>query len=319
MSEHYETLEFVDTRSFLDALRRSNPLWLQSGASLTPWVFRGQGNADWALAPSAWRATIPQSSFFKRILAGIDQKHAQKVIDHHHGLPTDLQIDIERVRHQIAQRRYEFLQVNAFVSLADELGMNVPGGFLSNHIPIDFVPHDSVWQHPHPAYALAQHHGMATRLIDWTQNPLYAAFFAAEAPDDTSGQIAVWALNSIFTNLHQLSGVLRHDWREFRVPRSQIGFLHSQAGLFTYHGSADLFYVLNGDWPSMERQIEEGALKKLILPSSEAAELRRLLFAEGVSRAHLMPTLDNVRHTLHSHWEEAASAESSSFKDGLED
>ncbi len=51
----------------------------------------------------------------------------------------------------------------------------------------------------------------------------------------------------------------------------------------------------------MERQIEEGALKKLILPSSEAAELRRLLFAEGVSRAHLMPTLDNVRHTLHSH------------------
>ncbi len=319
MSEHYETLKFLDARSFLDALRRSNLRWLQSGSSLTPWVFRGQGNADWALVPSAWRATISQTPFFKRILASIGQEYAQKVIDQHHGLPTDLQIDIERVRHQIAQRRYEFLQVNAFVSLADELGMNVPGGFLSNRIPSEFVPDDSIWQHPHPAYALAQHHGMATRLIDWTQNPLYAAFFAAEAPDDPSGEIAVWALNSIFTNLHQLSGVLQHDWREFRVPRSQIGFLHSQAGLFTYHGSADLFYVLNGDWPSLERQIEEGALKKLVLASSEAAELRRLLFAEGVSRAHLMPTLDNVRRTLHSLWEEAASAESSSFNDDSKD
>ncbi|MCU0711563.1 MAG: FRG domain-containing protein [Pirellula sp.] len=300
MSENYETLPFVDARSFLDALRRSNPRWLHRGASLTPWVFRGQGNADWQLVPSAWRATIPQSSYCKRILAGIDQKHAQKVIDHHHRLPTDLQIDIERVRHQIAQRRYEFLQVNAFVSLADELGMNVPGGFLSNHIPIDFVPHDSSWQHPHPAYALAQHHGMATRLIDWTQNPLYAAFFAAEEPYEDCLEMAVWALDTMYlrTQLH---------WRELRVPRSQIGFLHAQAGLFTYNYCADHHFVLEGKWPLIEDIATSDALKKLTLRRSEAGELRRLLFAEGISRAHLMPTLDNVRHTLDSLWEEAAT------------
>lgn len=300
MSENYEVLQFEDARNFLEVIRRSNPRWLQDGSSLTPWVFRGQGNANWDLVPSAWRESIPETPFFKNILATIDLKHAQRVIDGHHGLPTDMQLDIERVRQQIAQRRFEYFQVNAFVTLADELGMTVPGGFLSNTIPSDLIPHDLYHEHPHPAYGLAQHHGMKTRLIDWTQNPLYAGFFASEAPDMDVDRIAVWALNT--------SQLFRqHEWREFRIPRSQIGYLHAQAGLFTYNYAADFHFVLNGKWPCFQNITTPETLKKLILPTSEAGELRRLLFAEGISRAHLMPTLDNVRHTLDSLWEEAAA------------
>jgi hypothetical protein len=300
VSEQFETLMFEDARSFLESIRRSNPRWLQNGASLTPWVFRGQGSADWSLIPSAWRPSVSKTSFFQRILSSIDQNQAQKVIDCHHGFPTDTHIDIERVRLQIAQRRYEFIQVNAFVSLADELGMNVPGGFLQQSIPNDFIPHDAYLEPPHPAYGLAQHHGMKTRLTDWTQNPLYAGFFAAESPDVNSKEIAVWALNTM-----QL--LQQREWRELRIPRSQIGFLHAQAGLFTYNYAADLYFVLDGKWPQIENIMTPETLKKLTLPISEAGELLRLLFAEGVSRAHLMPTLDNVRHTLDSFWEEAAS------------
>ena len=52
----------------------------------------------------------------------------------------------------------------------------------------------------------------------------------------------------------------------------------------------------------LEDDCEDGFLFQLTLPSSEASELRRLLFAEGISRAHLMPTFDNIKATLQAHW-----------------
>ena len=286
VSENFETTTFSSAREFLDAIRRSNPRWLQCNATLTPWMFRGQGNSEWNLTTSAWRPRIDSDSNFRAVVATITDEIVNDVVEANRGLLGNSELDAVAVHRQIAQRRFEFLQVQAFTSLADELGMHVPGGFISHKLPHKLIPSDP----PHPAYALAQHHGMATRLLDWTQNPLNAAFFAAENPEEPLGAIAVWALNG--------RALLDTEWSEFRVPRSQVGFVHSQAGLFTYHKSADLSYVLDGVWPSIEEACSPESLKKLVLPSSETKELRRLLFAEGVSKAHLMPTFDNIKETL---------------------
>lgn len=294
MSRSTESIRFDSAAEFLAALRRSNPRWLRPKASLVPWVFRGQSNADWALSPSAWRERVHQDHHYRDVLSSIEYSHVSEVIELNRESMEGESPDAERFKRQIAQRRFEYLQVRAFLDMADELGFDVPGGFMSDRIPWRLDPSESTTESLHPGYALAQHHGMPTRFLDWTQNPLIAAFFAAENPANMQGEIAVWALHPL--------GLFETEWQEYRVPRSTIGFVHAQAGLFTYHRSADTYFVRKGRWPMLEDDCEDGFLFQLTLPSSEASELRRLLFAEGISRAHLMPTFDNIKATLQAHW-----------------
>lgn len=294
MSFTTESIRFDSAAEFLAALRRSNPRWLRPKASLVPWLFRGQSNSEWALTPSAWREGVHHDHHYRDVLSSIEYSHVLEVIElnrEHMGCESP---DADRFKRQIAQRRFEYLQVMAFLDLADEIGFDVPGGFLSKRIPGRLEPSESSTESLHPGYALAQHHGMPTRLLDWTLNPLIAAFFAAENPAHIQGEIAVWALHPL--------GLLGTEWQEYRVPRSTIGFVHAQAGRFTYHRSADIYFLRNGRWPILEDDCEDVFLKKLTLRASEAPELRRLLFAEGFSRAHLMPTFDNIKATLQAHW-----------------
>lgn len=280
-----EHRHFHTASAFLTILRRSNDYWLSPDDWKCPWIFRGQSSDTYTLIPRAWRPETRNHEIYKQIAEKNKARNAN----------PSLTSDGEATAEIAIQERFEYIVMLEFCRLADELGLPIPGG----HPPSDPELASTYFHDPHPAYALAQHHGTPTQFLDWTYNPLVAAFFASEGKDQSDdGNLAVWALNQ-----QQLKF---SPCRDFTVPRSQIGFLHAQEGLFTYIvGPAAIdAYKRTRQWPDLEAILRPGLLRLLTLPKSEGHELRRLLHAERVSKAHLMPTLDNVTSALERSWQE---------------
>ncbi|WP_447065926.1 FRG domain-containing protein [Vibrio alginolyticus] len=54
---------------------------------------------------------------------------------------------------------------------------------------------------PWDIFALMQHHGLPTRLLDWSESALVALFFALDSEPDRVGDRAIWVLNPYQLNL----------------------------------------------------------------------------------------------------------------------
>ncbi|MXR38076.1 FRG domain-containing protein [Craterilacuibacter sinensis] len=247
------------------------------------YIFRGQRNASWSLLPSALRKD-----------------------------------NLERYRGYLAKNSasdsviaYELGLLRSFVFACDVSGLPISGDSIAFRKELDFSVladryHLDARAWPDiefvPLLALAQHHAIPTRLLDWTYRSYVAAYFAAESALKSNEQgvqrLAVWALRA--EQLYQLPQV-----EQVRLPGAVSVNMAAQQGCFVVVRSQ---YGQGRDTPAPSHDeysqdsidslvVAAGlneVLSKVTLPIELAGELLLRCDRFGVSAATLFPGYDGA-------------------------
>ena len=285
---------FDSALDFIAALSPQSERW---GERPDWWIFRGQANASWPLDPVIFR----DDPGFE--IGGPEPVRA-------------------RERHE-DQVKLEGQLVRLFVLGVDEQGSDLPNEAsfgIAEWLELDKRIQESteqagIWPPPElqPLFALAQHYGVPTRLLDWSLQGRVGAYFAAisarrreRARRKPPEAIAVWAYNH-----HRAleSGLWEgaETWPlVVRVPRFQNANLNAQGGVFTLVVNERTVADDPARVPPLDRLIAERAaelgveptagpvLYRLSLPLAQAGEALRRLRYERISATHLFPGYDGV-------------------------
>lgn len=171
------------------------------------WIFRGQNDSSWCLLPPSLRLKFTYEYVCK--FCGPDSLPLEnKEVNNYSRDPRKYGIQ-STYSHIATEQRL----IEAFISLSDQCGLSVPYENINNinvlknmedRLKVERLHEEypnmfSASTFPDSVeYALAQHYGVPTRLLDFTYRPFVAAFFAANLEEKLCKQperIIVWAIS----------------------------------------------------------------------------------------------------------------------------
>lgn len=158
---------------------------------------------------------------------------------------------------------------------------------------IEYTPRDELeW------LALAQHHGVPTRLLDWTMNPLIALYFAVESHPSQDADVWCLGIPSINNCLAEATHFARRlpisDMRIIYFPRHISPRVTNQSGCFTVHMSAT----------PLEEDVDNIFLThshsvRITISAERKLAILNELYNLGIHRGFIFPGLEGIARKLH--------------------
>lgn len=149
--------------------------------------------------------------------------------------------------------------------------------------------------------ALAQHHGMATRLLDWTENPLIALWFSMSPQTDIKiyDYSVVWGFNvpkEDIVNSTVDKDPFKGAGNKVFKPNHITKRISAQFGWFTIHkANAENRFV-----PFEHNEDYRDRLFKIKIRRECFAECKRRLHHFGINSASMYPDIDGL--AKHVEW-----------------